>query len=143
MFYLLYHLKDADGLINPNRLVHSFKEEKEVIQYVERNKNDIEIDRVIESEKEYFISWRANLIGMKITINYGEEKKEPEKKSRYIRKGSLFKTPEEVLKRADKAIEQAKGAFEGKCSKCGGKIVSWNKSGICGDCQQGKKPKKS
>ena len=137
MYYILYFLKRDDGLIDSDRKVRSFKTPKDLLNWVDRFKGDLEVDLVIKSEKEFQLAWKASLTDL--SFSPGPGKKDKPKKG----PGSKQKSPEEILENADeileKAKEKAKESTGPKCSKCGGKITLWNKSGICGNCQQGKK----
>ena len=134
MYYIIYFLKSDDGLLDTDRKVRSFKTPRALLDWADKFKGDLDVDIVIKSEKEFQLAWKANLTDLSFSPS-PDEKEKKKKRGPYQKR----KTPEEVLEDADKMIEQAQRSTGPKCSECGAKIALWNKSGICGNCQQGKK----
>lgn len=136
MYYLLYFLKDKEGAIDPDRKVRRFETPDDLLEFVDQSRDQLEVERAIKTEKEFEIAWKANLTELSFTSKSDKPKRK--KRGPYKKR----RTPEEILENADKVIEGAEKTLEKKCSKCNAKIAVWNKTGICSNCQQGKKTKK-
>lgn len=133
MYYIIYFLKNDDGLIDSDRKVRSFKTPRALLDWADKFKGDLDVDIVIKSEKEFQLAWKANLTDLSFSPS-PDEKEKKKKRGPYQKR----KTPEEVLEKADAILEKNKKSAGPKCTECGGKIALWNKTGICGNCQQGK-----
>ena len=131
MFYLLFQYKESKA----KKFYIEFKSkgeltkfiEEELVKFIKENDENINVTKIIESEKEYKMIWLLNL------IEIGED----EKKQKLIckkcgEKLSNVNTSGYCIKcEPGSRIDRSKR----RCSDCGTKIAEWNKSGKCTKCR--------
>jgi len=159
MFYLLYRYSLADQ----KKLYQEFKSKEELIKFIEKKKDEIEIDKIIKAGREFKLNWILKLdeINKPEPQKRGRPRKEKAESEKLDQEGSEPESEpepelehkeeepekeEDLMKRGNNAIEAAKKEHEDKiikwelCVKCGkNKVVSSKSRKICSDCLQKEK----
>lgn len=103
MFYLLFRYCLADT----KKVYQEFKSKEDVIKFIEEKKEEIEIDKIIEAQKEFKISWipRLDEIEKPTKIATEPKKLQPQikvkrKQGRPQKTGKLSPEYQELLNKA-------------------------------------------